>query len=82
MIGVPDERMGEVGKAFVVARPGTALTADDVIAFARERLANYKVPRQVEFVDVAAAQPVRQGAQDRACERPTADLGRDLNDLT
>jgi acyl-CoA synthetase (AMP-forming)/AMP-acid ligase II len=44
---VPDERMGEVGKAFVV---GTA-SPDEVIAFAKERLANFKVPRFVETVD-------------------------------
>ncbi|GAB3148577.1 FadD3 family acyl-CoA ligase [Amycolatopsis sp. NPDC004378] len=48
VIGVPDERLGEVGKAFVV---GEGLTADDVIAFCRDRLANYKTPRFVEFVD-------------------------------
>jgi acyl-CoA synthetase (AMP-forming)/AMP-acid ligase II len=47
VVGVPDERLGEVGKAFVV---GTA-TADDVLAFARERLANFKVPRSVERVE-------------------------------
>lgn len=51
VVGVPDERMGEVGKAFVVVRPGNDLAAEDVIAFARERLANYKAPRLVEFVD-------------------------------
>jgi acyl-CoA synthetase (AMP-forming)/AMP-acid ligase II len=51
VVGVPDERMGEVGKAFVVRRDGSALTEDDVLAFARERLANFKVPRQVAFVD-------------------------------
>ncbi|WP_020419908.1 FadD3 family acyl-CoA ligase [Amycolatopsis sp. ATCC 39116] len=48
VVGVPDERMGEVGKAFVV---GAGLTAEQVIGFCRERLANYKVPRLVEFVD-------------------------------
>lgn len=47
VVGVPDERMGEVGKAYVV---GTA-TADEVIAFAKERLANFKVPRVVVTVD-------------------------------
>ena len=51
VVGVPDERMGEVGKAYVV-RGDTGLSEDDVIAFAKERLANFKVPRQVEFVDV------------------------------
>jgi acyl-CoA synthetase (AMP-forming)/AMP-acid ligase II len=47
VVGVPDERMGEVGKAFVVGDT----TADAVLAFARERLANFKVPREVEFID-------------------------------
>jgi len=51
VVGVPDERMGEVGKAYVVRAQDAALTEDDVVAFARERLANFKVPRSVEFVD-------------------------------
>ncbi|MFJ3672152.1 FadD3 family acyl-CoA ligase [Streptomyces sp. NPDC090106] len=50
VIGVPDPRLGEVGKAYVVRRPGTVLTADDLIAWARREMANYKVPRAVEFV--------------------------------
>ena len=51
VIGVPDERMGEVGKAFVVTRTGASLEGEELIAFARERLANYKVPRYVEVVE-------------------------------
>ncbi|MEV7419455.1 FadD3 family acyl-CoA ligase [Streptomyces sp. NPDC089919] len=50
VIGVPDPRLGEVGKAYAVRRPGTTLTADDLIAWSRREMANYKVPRAVEFV--------------------------------
>jgi HIP---CoA ligase len=49
VIGVPDARLGEVGRAYVITRPGYRLDAAAVLAFCRERLANYKVPRQVEF---------------------------------
>jgi long-chain acyl-CoA synthetase len=51
VIGVPDSYRGETVKAFVVLQPGTAATADEIIAFCRERLAAYKVPRQVVFRD-------------------------------
>ncbi|MGW1283383.1 FadD3 family acyl-CoA ligase [Streptomyces sp. NPDC002586] len=50
VIGVPDPRLGEVAKAFVVRRPGSTLTSDDLIAWSRREMANYKVPRMVEFV--------------------------------
>ncbi len=50
VVGVPDERMGEVAKAFVVLRPGASLTEAELIVWARNAMANYKAPRQVEFV--------------------------------
>lgn len=50
VIGVPDERMGEVACAWIVPAPGAALDEAAVIAWARENMANYKVPRLVRFV--------------------------------
>lgn len=50
VVGIPDPRLGEVGKAYAVRRPGSTLTADDLIAWSRREMANYKVPRTVEFV--------------------------------
>ncbi|MFD9380528.1 FadD3 family acyl-CoA ligase [Streptomyces sp. NPDC059999] len=50
VVGVPDPRLGEVGKAYAVRRPGSTLTSDDLIAWSRREMANYKVPREVEFV--------------------------------
>ena len=49
VIGVPDARLGEVGAAFVVPRPGAEVTTEQVLAFCRERLAGYKVPSRVEL---------------------------------
>ncbi|WP_197378910.1 3-((3aS,4S,7aS)-7a-methyl-1,5-dioxo-octahydro-1H-inden-4-yl)propanoate--CoA ligase FadD3 [Mycolicibacterium mengxianglii] len=57
VIGVPDARLGEVGKAFVVAKPGAVLDEATVIAYTREHLANFKTPRSVEFLDVLPRNP-------------------------
>ncbi|MFL6238546.1 MAG: FadD3 family acyl-CoA ligase [Actinomycetes bacterium] len=51
VVGVPDERLGEVGRAFVVPKPGAVVDADEVIAWCREQMANYKVPRSVVVVE-------------------------------
>jgi acyl-CoA synthetase (AMP-forming)/AMP-acid ligase II len=50
VIGVPDERMGEVGMAYVVPRQGASVTPEEVIAWCRDAMANYKVPRYVRVV--------------------------------
>jgi fatty-acyl-CoA synthase len=49
VIAIPNEKWGEVPKAFVTLKPGAELTADGLIAFSRERLAHFKCPRAVEF---------------------------------
>ena len=51
VVGIPDDYFGEVGAAFVITNDGAALTTDDVITYARQHLANYKVPRRIEIVD-------------------------------
>jgi HIP---CoA ligase len=51
VIGVPDARLGEVGMAFVVLTDGEPIERDEITAWARETMANFKVPRVVEFVD-------------------------------
>jgi acyl-CoA synthetase (AMP-forming)/AMP-acid ligase II len=51
VVGVPDARMGEVGYAFVIPRLNAEITPSDLIAWCRDKMANYKVPRHIEIVD-------------------------------
>ncbi|MCP5123951.1 MAG: AMP-binding protein [Pseudomonadales bacterium] len=60
VIGVPDERMGEVARAYLVLAPGAVLDEAAVIAWCRSNMANYKVPRTVRFLD---AFPVNAGGK-------------------
>jgi acyl-CoA synthetase (AMP-forming)/AMP-acid ligase II len=51
VIGVPDERMGEVAKAFVILKNQMNISEEALIAWCKENMANYKVPRTIKFVD-------------------------------
>jgi acyl-CoA synthetase (AMP-forming)/AMP-acid ligase II len=51
VVGVPDDRLGEVGLAFVVPRPGANLDAAEIVSWSRDNMANYKAPRAVHVVD-------------------------------
>jgi fatty-acyl-CoA synthase len=51
VVGLPDEKWGEVGKACVVLKPGQSATEEELIALMQEHLARYKVPRSVTFMD-------------------------------
>ncbi len=74
VIGVADERLGEVGKAFVVLKPGAQLDQESVIAYTREHLANFKAPRSVVFLEVLPRNPGGKVGQ-------TATARDDLMDL-
>ncbi|HCG00622.1 MAG TPA: o-succinylbenzoate--CoA ligase, partial [Chloroflexi bacterium] len=51
VIAVPDEQWGEVPKALVVLRPQTRATEAEILEFCSERLASFKVPKSVEFIE-------------------------------
>jgi HIP---CoA ligase len=76
VIGVADERMGEVGCAFVVPRPGidTGALAGELVAWSRDQMANYKVPRYVEVVDAlptnASGKVLKTELRERFAQRP------------
>ena len=57
VIGVPDEKWGESVKAIIVKKPGVEADPADIIAFARERIAGYKVPKSIDFVDSLPRNP-------------------------
>jgi len=57
VIGVPDEKWGESVKAYIVLRPGKNLSEDDVIDFCKGKIASYKKPKFVEFIDELPRNP-------------------------
>ncbi|MDG2117668.1 MAG: acid--CoA ligase, partial [Gammaproteobacteria bacterium] len=52
VIGVPDEKWGEVGKIFLVLKPDSALSAGEVLDHCADKLATFKVPKSVELIEV------------------------------
>jgi len=73
VIGIPDERLGEVAAAFVVPRNGMQVGVADIVASARARMANYKVPRHVEILD---ALPVNASGKVLKAELSRRAAGR------
>ena len=57
VVGVPDDRWGEAVKAIVVKAPGAEPTKEELIAFARERLAGFKCPKSIDFIDALPRNP-------------------------
>jgi long-chain acyl-CoA synthetase len=72
VIGVPDTRWGEAVTALVIARDGRTPAAEELIAFARERLAGYKLPRSIELVDELPRTPTGKVLKRELRERYAA----------
>ena len=73
VIGVPDQRLGEVAMAYVVPAPGRSVDPDAIIGWARERLANYKVPRYVVAVATLPISAAGKVVKDELRARALAD---------
>ena len=76
VIGVPDDQWGESVKAIVQLRPGASATADELIAFCDARIAGYKKPRSVDFVDEIPREPAGKLLKRMLRERYWAGAGR------
>ena len=79
VIGVPDERWGETVKALIVPRPGAAAQTEELVAFLREQLAAYKLPRIVEFVDELPRTPSGKVLKRELRERHAAAKRAQVN---
>jgi len=80
VIGVPDDRYGEELMAWVRVRPGAAVTEDEVRDFCRGRIAHYKVPRYVKFVDEFPMTVTGKIQKYKMREQAIAELGLQVVD--
>jgi acyl-CoA synthetase (AMP-forming)/AMP-acid ligase II len=82
IVGVPDARMGEVALAYVVPAPGRSIDPAAIIGWARERLANYKVPRYVVGVSALPTSTTGKILKDELRARAAADLAESTHNKT
>jgi len=75
VVGMPDRRLGEVGMAFLVPRSGTQPTEESILSWARNEMANFKVPRRVALVDALPMNAVGKVVKDDL-RRQAAEAGR------
>jgi fatty-acyl-CoA synthase len=83
VFGVPDPKMNEAAVAYVIARPDSTLTPDEIIAYCRGKIASYKVPRHIRIVDDVPRTPGPHGDKAQKSkmremflsERGTGDRG-------
>jgi acyl-CoA synthetase (AMP-forming)/AMP-acid ligase II len=78
VIGVPNEEFGEEVKAVVKLRPGAGATEAEIIDFVRERIAGYKCPKSVDFVDDFPRDPAGKSQKRRLREKYWSGAGRSI----
>jgi len=80
VVGIPDLRMGEVGMAFVVPRPGVEIDVDELLAWCRREMANYKAPRRAAIVPElplnATGKVLKYELRERAAAEPAQQAGQ------
>jgi acyl-CoA synthetase (AMP-forming)/AMP-acid ligase II len=81
VIGVPDAQYFEVGAAFIVPKPGRAPSSQEIVAFLRERLANYKIPKSVHIREALPMLPIGK-VDKQALRAAAASSGTDAPGLT
>ncbi len=69
VVGIPHPKWQEIPKAFVVLKKGEKLTADEIIAHCSKRLAKFKVPKEIEFIDISPRNPSRKVLKRQLRER-------------
>ena len=76
VVGVPDAKWGEVGRAFVVFRPGLRASEDELLGHLRDRVARFKVPKRIEAVDALPISPAGKILKRELRARAIAADGR------
>ena len=73
VVGIPHPKRQEIPKAFVVLKKGEKLTADEIIAHCAKKLAKFKVPKGIEFIDMLPRNPSGKVLKRELRERPKED---------
>ncbi|MBM7648700.1 acyl-CoA synthetase (AMP-forming)/AMP-acid ligase II [Bacillus ectoiniformans] len=75
VVGIPDSLFGEEVKAYIVQKPGETITADDILSFTREKLAGYKIPKHIEFIQELPRNPGGKVLKTKLAQSTIASKG-------
>ena len=78
VVGVPDQRLGEIGAAFIILKEGQAATEEEIIAFSKERMSNLRTPKYVLFTDKLPLTPQGKVQKFVLREQAEKELGLEV----